>query len=135
MNADSRPLAPATYQSHSALQRGQFLHMLRDCFDLLNVMHTAPFYSLALIGTLRGHLHTSIHVANAYRLPDDFNPATQSGGQPFRAAIAHINDVAALTINTSLDEEEVCGIIYIRTAEFINTLFPLAYAEWLQETA
>lgn len=129
---DSRPIAPPTHESWSALQRGQFLHMLRDSFNVLTALHTAPFFTLMLLGNIRAFMDTSIRAANSYRLPPDFNPSNPATVAPFRAAIAHALDVAAITSNPDLDADTACGLIYVRTAHLIQSLYPHAFEEWRQ---
>lgn len=131
--SDTRPIAPPTHESWSALQRGQYLHMLRDAFDILTTLHTAPLYSASLRQTIRVFMDTSIRCANTYRLPPDFDLALHAKSEPFRATVAHITDVAALTTNTALDDDDACGLIYVRTATLIQSLYPEAFCEWLHE--
>lgn len=129
---DTRPIAPPSYESWSALQRGQFLHMLRDCFNVLTALHTAPFFTLMLLDNIRAFMDTSIRSANSYRLPADFNP-TNAAAAPFHAAIAHVLDVAAICTNRpDLDADIACGLIYVRTAHLIQALYPHAFEEWRQ---
>ncbi len=128
----SQTPAPAEAPKNNFLQRAQFLHLARDLFDVMDMLHTAPYFNAAMIGAIRGYMQLSFTNAALYTIPLDYTEA-QACAQPFRAILSLAKQIDQLTLNHTLSAEDICGIIYTRTAEILSALFPSSYQRWLDE--